>query len=95
MNMKSKIDQLLKRMELAKQGRCQGEADAITHYSYKPGDAECGVCGQPILGSGPCGSCIGEMMRIVSKADNAMYGRLETLEGEALLKEMDEAIPRS
>ena len=49
------------------------DADKGGQCAYLPGDcSECGVCGQPCLGYGPCKSCLDEMIRIVDKADEAM-----------------------
>lgn len=40
---------------------------------YLPDDcSECSICGQAQLGSGACAYCLGEMGRIISKADEVM-----------------------
>lgn len=39
------MEDRIKRMELAKQARCEGEADAITWYNFEPGAADCSNCG--------------------------------------------------
>lgn len=114
------IKKLLERMELAKDARCQGEADAITHYNYEPGEAECSNCGQAFPPENPEQEGSRVWCSNWNEHQSAMYFcrawlhetdfaagiappwakaytrerlDLETLEGEALLKEMDAAIP--
>ena len=45
-------------------------ADRGGPSAYYPDDcSECGVCGLPCFGYGPCKSCLDEAIRIIKKAD--------------------------